>query len=39
MKKNAISQSQVETGADVPVPRRRPKIADEFKHMALQRRR
>jgi transposase len=37
MKKNAISKSLVVAGTDVPVPRRRSKISNEFKHMALQR--
>jgi transposase len=35
MKKNAIPKPQVEPGADAPVPRKRPKIANEFKHMAV----
>ena len=37
MKKNAISKSRTEAGADVPVPPMRAKISNEFKHMAVQR--
>lgn len=37
MKKKAISKAQMDAGTDVPAPLKRPKITNEFKHMALQR--
>ena len=37
MKKNVASKSQVDAGADAPAPRKRAKIPNEFKHIAVQR--
>ena len=37
MKNKAVSKALVDAGAEAPSPRQRSKIANEFKHMAVQR--